>query len=193
MWVRRIMISLLLLIGLPLLGVGAGFRLLDAWRRSDDWEALGRPSVMPAEIVDADLSQVLVRGQDGSLYVCDQNGPTRDNACWEQVDQIAEGYGGVSHDTYRGSVEIPPAPGAVMQTLDVSWHAAERASYARYILLEDGSLWVWDHHADANWSLVLLAVGPICGQALAVVIVVLWWGVAGLRALWRRGQAKRES
>jgi hypothetical protein len=193
MWVRRIIISLLLLIGLPLLGVGAGFRLLDAWKRADKWEALGRPPVMPAEIVDADLSEVLVRGQDESLYVCDHTGRTRDKACWEPLDHTGEGYGDVSHDTYRGSVEIPPPPGVVKQTLDVSWHRAERASYARYVLLEDGSLWVWDHHADANWSLVLLAVGPICGLALAVVIVAMWWGAAGLRALWRRGQAKSEN
>ena len=193
MWKRRLFISLLLLIGLPLLGVRGGFAMLDAWKNADasSWRALGRPAEMPTAIVDANLDVVYVRGQDGSLFVCDHSGPTRDSACWQEVEQVGESDYGVEHaNTYRG--EIPAPPGTVQETLDVSWQAAERASHARYALLEDGSVWLWDVHADANWSLVLLACGPILGLVLAVVIVVLWWGAAGLRALWRRRQARAE-
>ncbi len=193
MWKRRLFISLLLLIGLPLLGVRGGFALLDAWNKADagSWRSLGRPAEMPTAIVDANMDVVYVRGRDGSLFVCDHTGPTRDNACWQEVEEVGErGYGVEHANTYRG--EIPAPPGTVKETLDVSQHFAERASHARYALLEDGSVWLWDVHADANWSLVLLACGPILGLVLAVVIVVLWWGAAGLRALWRRRQARAE-
>ncbi len=193
MWKRRLFFSLLLLIGLPLLGVRGGFALLDAWRDADagSWRALGRPAEMPTAIVDATMYVVYVRGQDGSLFVCDHRGQTRDNACWQEVEQVGERDYDVEHaNTYRG--EIPAPPGTVVETLDLSRHFAERASHARYALLEDGSVWLWDYHADANWSLVLLACGPVLGLGLGVVIVALWWGAAGLRALLRRRQERAE-
>jgi len=194
MWVRRFAISLLLLIGLPLLGIPAGFALLSAWNNLDarSWQALGRPAEVPTAIVDADLDEVYVRAQDGSLYVCDHTGPTRNNACWVEVDQVGERDDGVRpNSTYRE--EVPSPPGTIREFRHVSWYHAERARHSRYALLEDGSIWLWDRSADANWSLVLLACGPISGLALAIVIVLVWWGVAGLRALWRRLQARAES
>ena len=111
MWVRRFAISLLLLIGLPLLGIPAGFALLSAWNNLDarSWQALGRPAEVPTAIVDADLDEVYVRAQDGSLYVCDHTGPTRNNACWVEVDQVGERDDGVRpNSTYREEVPSPP-------------------------------------------------------------------------------------
>jgi hypothetical protein len=62
--------------------------------------------------------------------------------------------------------------------------SAERASHLRYALLEDGSVWLWSYHADANTNLlVLLMVGPFCGLVLAIFIVLTIWLVAGVRAL----------
>jgi hypothetical protein len=56
--------------------------------------------------------------------------------------------------------------------------------------LEDGSVWVWEYTADANTSLALLFGGPICGLALAVVLVLGLWLAVGVRALVRRRKAK---
>ena len=193
MSVRRVVITVLLLIGLPLLGVGAGFALLDAWKDADAgrWQSLGTPPEMPTAIVDADIDAVYVRGQGGSLFECDRTGPTRENACWKEIDQPPERDSFVEHrNTYRG--EIPPPPGQVKESLDVSWQSAERSRHARYALLEDGSIWHWDYHGDANFSLVLLAAGPICGLALAIVIVLVMWLGAGLRALLRRREVKAD-
>lgn len=143
-------------------------------------------------IVDADLDTVCVRGQDGSLFECDHTGPTRDNTCWKEVDQPREKDPYVEHrNTYQG--DIPSPPGPVKDALDVSRQFAERASHARYALLEDGSVWLWDYHADANTSLLLLAGPPIIGLALAIGIVLVIWLVAGLRALMRGLKAKGES
>jgi hypothetical protein len=194
-WVGRIIISVVLLIVLPVLGIPAGFVFLEGWKNLDAgrWQSLGSPAEMPLAIVGGDPGAVYVRGQDGSLFECDHTGPTRDNACWKEVDQQRERGGGVNlGDRYRG--EIPPPPGPVKEVLDVSLMMfVERASYLRYALLEDGSVWLWDYHADANWSLALLMLGPICGLAVAIVIVLVSWVAVGLRALLRWLKARRES
>jgi len=194
MHLRRIVISLLLLIGLPLLGIPAGSALLSAWNRAEtrSWEALGRPAQVPIAIEDADLDEVWVRAEDESLYVCNRTGPTRDNACWREADQVGEVDPGAHHNESYGR-EVPPPPGTVVEFVHVSWYHAEREEHVRYALLEDGSVWLWDYYPDANWSLVLLACGPILGLALALVIVSLWWGMAGLRGLWRRLQPRAEA
>lgn len=190
-WVWAIVISVLLLIGLPLLGFRAGFDFPERWKNLARWQSLGSPAEMPLAIVGGDLDVVYLRGQDGSLFECDRTGPTRDNACWKQVDQQRKRGGGENlGDRFGG--EIPPPPGPVKEVLDVSWMFAERATYLRYALLQDGSVWVWEYQADANWNLMLIVCGPVGGLALAIVIVLAIWLTLGLRALLRRRRAKRE-
>jgi hypothetical protein len=189
-WAWRILITVVLLVGLPLLGVPVGFRLLHAWKgwETRSWQELGQPAQVPVAIMDADLEVVYVRGEKGALYACNHTEPTRDNACWEQIGQLPQTDSGVDHrNTYRD--EIPPPPGEVQDVLDVSWDYAERHTQLRYVLLADGTVWLWDYHADANWSIALLMLGPVCGLALAIVIVVVMWLGAGLRALIRRLRA----
>ena len=193
MWVWclwAIAISGLLLIGLPILGGHVGLDLFSARRNAGvgRWRSLGAPPERPTAIVDADLDRVYVRGQDGSLYECDRNGPTQDDACWVQVEQPRERDSSVEHgNSYRG--KLPSSPGPVTEALDVSRHFAERAWYARYVLLEDGSVWVWAYNADANTSLLLLFTGPICGLALAIVLVLLIWLALGVWGLLRGRKA----
>jgi hypothetical protein len=191
LWVWSILVSVLLLIGLPLLGLNASLRHLGSrWDKgAGRWRSLGAPPERPMEIVDADLDRVYVRGQDGALFECDRTGPTRDDACWKEVEQPRERESWVEHgDAYQGKRPAPPGP--VKEALDVSWQFAERASYARYVLLEDASVWVWVYHADANASLLLLFGGPVCGLALALAIVLAIWLVVGVRALLRRRRAR---
>ena len=190
-WFWRLIITIALLIGLPFLGLGGGLALMRGCQRADaeQWEPLGVPPEMPTEIVDAGLDIVYVRGRGGSLFACDHTGATRENACWSEVEEPSTKDLDVEYGkTYSG--DIPPSPGPVVQSLDVSRHHAERAWYRRYVLLEDGSVWLWDYNADANWNLMLLMGGPTCGLALAIVIILLVWLAAGLRALLRRHKAK---
>jgi hypothetical protein len=77
-----------------------------------------------------------------------------------------------------------------VEALDVSREWAERAWYRRYVLLDDGSVWVWYYDADANTSLLALSVGPTCGLTLAVVIVLAIWLAFGVWALVRRRKAR---
>lgn len=191
-WVWAILISILLLIGLPILGFVAGLGSVGPRedRAVGRWRSLGSPPKTPTAFVVADHLYVYVRGQDGSLLECDRTGPTVDNACWRKAEQPRESGAYVEHGVaYEG--KRPPPPGRVKQALDVVIRRyAEQVTYARYVLLEDGSVWVWEYTADANTSLALLFGGPICGLALAVVLVLGLWLVVGVRALVRRRKAK---
>jgi hypothetical protein len=191
-WVSAILISILLLIGLPILGFNASLRSLGTRkdRAVGHWRSLGSPPEPPTVFVVADHLYVYVRGQDGSLLECDRTGPTADNACWRKVEQPRESGAYVEHGiAYEG--KRPPPPGPVKQALDLEIRRyAEQVTYARYVLLEDGSVWVWQYTADANTSLLLLFSAPICGLALAVALVLGLWLVVGVAALVRGRKAK---
>ena len=186
-WFWRLITSIVLLVGLPFLGLDGGFALLRSCQRADAaaWESLGQPPEVPVEIVDAGLSKVYVRARDGSLFECNHSQAPHDDRCWTEVNVVGKLDPGLDQrNTYAG--EIPPAPGRVVQSIDLSWHRGERSRHRRYALLEDGSVWLWDYNADANTGLLTLMAGPVCGLGLAVVIVLLIWLVAGARALLRR-------
>ena len=51
------------------------------------------------------------------------------------------------------------------------------------VLLEDGTVMYWDYHVDAYTNLMLFVLGPICGEALAVIVVVVMWLFIGIRAI----------
>jgi hypothetical protein len=192
-WVGAILMSILLLIGLPILALDASARFLGTRkdRAVGHWQSLGSPPETPTEFVVADHEYAYVRGQDGSLLECDLTGPTADNACWRKVQQPQESGAYVQHGVaYEG--KRPPPPGPVKQALDVEIRQyAESVTYARFVLLEDGSVWVWKYSVDANTNLLLLFSAPICGLALAVVLVLGLWLVVGLGALLRARKAKR--
>jgi hypothetical protein len=185
--------SILLLIGLPILAFDASLRSLGTRkdRAVGHWRSLGSPPETPTEFLVADHLYVYMRGQDGSLLECDLTGPTADNACWRRAEQPRESDVYVQHGAaYEG--KRPPPPGPVTQALDVEIRRyAESVTYARFVLLEDGSVWVWNYSADANTNLLLLFSAPICGLALAVVLVLGLWLVVGLGALLKARKAKR--
>ena len=189
-WFWRLIVSVALLFGLPLLGLNGGFALLRSCQRADaaEWESLGQPPEPPVEIVDAGLSKVYVRVDGGSLFECDHIRAPYDDRCWNEVIEVGALDPGLEYrNTFAG--EIPAPPGPVVQSLDLSWHRAERAKHRRYALLEDGSVWLWDYNADANTGLLTLMGGPVCGLGLAIVVVILIWLAAGVRALLRRGRS----
>ena len=195
LWVWAAVISVILLFGLPTLGFCVGFVSIasEGNRAVGHWQALGAPPEPPVGFVDADLGFVCVRGLDGSLFECTHwTGVTADNACWKAVDQPQKRGGYVEHGkVYGGKMPLPPGP--VVQTLDLIGHEhRESTTYARYVLLEDGSVWFWEHYTGSGKVLGTLFGGPIFGLALAVVLIVGIWLVVGVRALVRHGKRIKE-
>jgi hypothetical protein len=193
-WVWALLVSLLLLAGLPILGLVIGFNYLG--NRPDRavgyWRSLGTPPEAPTTLVDANDRYVYLRGEDGSLLECDHRGATADNACWKRVDEMQGDGAHVDRDDAYRDKRAPP-PGPVVESLDLAVRPyAEQVVYMQFALLEDGSVWVWRYTGDANTSLGILFGAPLCGLALAVVLVVVIWLVVGVRALVRRRKRKQE-
>ena len=192
LWVWALAASLLLLIGLPVLGSLSSLRYVGNRREraAGYWQSLGSPPETPVALMDAGDEIVFVRGRDGSLFECEHSGPTDDDACWRAVDAVLESDDRVELGVAYEGKRKPP-PGLVVSSLDlVIRRYPEMNVYAQYVLLEDGSVWVWEHTVDANWSLGTIFLGPVCGLALAVILVLGIWLVVGARALVRRRRAK---
>jgi hypothetical protein len=186
-------VSILLLGGLPLLGIDLASGWLVRWNRGDyvSWQSLGSPPIKATSIAYVDLDVVCVRGADGSLAACEPVVSTRKEGCWRPIDALPDRDERIDHrDTFRG--QIPPAPGTVVDSLDLSFDWAERATHARYVLLDDGTVWQWRHNADANTALGIVALGTVCGLALAIAILAVLWLVVGLRALLERRRAPKD-
>jgi hypothetical protein len=194
LWVWALLLSVLLLTGLPVLGFNVSLRRLGnrEERAVGHWRSLGMPPERPTAFVDADDRYVYLRGEGGSLLGCDCNGPTADNACWKRVEKTQESGAYVDRDvSYEGKRASPPGP--VVESLDLTiYRHAETTVYVQYAVLEDGSVAVWQYTADANWNLGTLFLGPICGLASAIALVLGIWLALGVGALLRQRKRKRE-
>ena len=188
-WLLATAITFLLLVGLPILGFGIG--LISLIIRENvavgRWQPLGSPPEPPVEFVDAGLYRVYVRGQDGSLFECaHMDEPIKQDECWKSVEQPESPGYRVQYGYDYGS-KTPSPPGPVVETFGLKGYPyRENSTYARYILLEDGSVWVWKHHSSPMPLILAVMGGLFFGLALAVVLIVTMWLVVGVRALVRR-------
>jgi hypothetical protein len=192
-WMWVLAVSLLLLVGLPILGLVVSWQRLGTRddRAVGHWSTLGSPAKMPVAFEDAGLDLVYVRGQDGSLFECDHTVDLEAGTCWRKVKQAREIEHAVSLGmTYHGTKPAPPGP--VVESLDLVGHRyRESSTYVSFALLEDGTIWVWKHYANPVSSFLFpLLSGPVCGLALALVLLAVIWIVVGVRALVRRRQAR---
>jgi hypothetical protein len=192
-WVWALLVSLLLLVGLPILGLVVSWQRLGTRdeRPVGHWSTLGAPPEIPVAFEDAGLDLVYVRGQNGSLFECDHTVDLEAGTCWKKVEQIREIEHAVSLGfTYQGTK--PAHPGQVVESLDLVGHRfRENSTYVSFALLEDGTVWVWKHYTNPVSSFLFpLLSGPVCGLALAIVLLAFIWIVVGVRALVKRGKEK---
>jgi hypothetical protein len=78
--------------------------------------------------------------------------------------------------------QAPDPPGTVVGRLQVSVWYAEDAFEARYVLLDDGTVWRWEYDRGAYLTFTLLAAGPVAGALLACVSTTVVW----VRHSWKK-------
>jgi hypothetical protein len=163
-----------ILICSPCLGLGGGLAYLNAesagrWAR---WRSLASPPEMAVGFVTADPSVVYVTTATGLVYACNHGGDPAGRSCW----QAAEAPYTINSETdFERSVfsgAVPPPPGEVTDVVYTSLIYADAAYEARYALLADGSVWVWEYGGGAYGPLVVLLAGPVLGLALGVAAIV---------------------
>jgi len=164
----------LLLICSPCLGLGGGVAFLAGQSdgRFARWRSLAAPPETAESFVAADPFQVYVSTQSGQVYVCGHNQAPADGQCWRPAEAP---YAVAAETDYEHSVfagEAPPPPGDTTDAVYVALFRADAANEARYVLLTDGTVWVWEYATDANQSLLILLAGPVLGLALAGVVIL---------------------
>jgi len=167
-------IVFLVLICSPCLGLAGGAAYLQAERqgRLARWRPLAAPPEPAVAFVTADPNQVYVSTVSGQVYRCRHNSDPVDRQCWLLAE---EPYTIASESDFEHSVftgQVPPPPGDLTDVVYVSIFYADAAFEARYALLADGTVWVWEYAASSNMSLLVLLAGPVVGLVLGVIVVL---------------------
>jgi hypothetical protein len=176
---------LVLLPCLGLMGAGAYIRARRAGAFSR-WRSLGQPPGTGVDIVTGDADVVYVRTATGLVYRCDHGETRAAEDCWDYAQEplTVHSKARLGTSVYQG--ELEPPPGTVVDTLHVTIWYAEDAFETRYVLLEEGTVWMWQYDVGAYWTLSILLIGPAVGAAIGIVAVIVLWARAGLRSRRRR-------
>ena len=176
----------LLLVCSPCLGLAGGAAYLNVQGdgRFARWRSLAAPPEPAVSFVAADPFQVYVNTTSGQVYRCAHGQQPAGRQCWLLAD---EPYAITAETDFEHSVfggAVPPPPGDTTDTVYVSLFQEDAAYEARYALLTDGTIWVWEYATDSNQSLIVLLAGPVLGLALGGVVVL---ALLSLSAARRRG------
>ena len=171
LWLTTVM----LLILMPFLGF-RGSLLYQSSNARGRWQRLEPMPTRGVAIVTGTLSEVYVRTAKGSIYGCrhrrDTNGP---ESCWFEVQEPLDLNRDALLDPRAGQREVKPPAGTVVDTLEVAVWYYEGVSRTHYVLMQDGTVFKWEHsvHAmvDAIRPMGWAAVGLVLG---IVAVVVLW-------------------
>ena len=165
----------LILICSPCLGLGGALAYQSSSLAAsfNRWRALGAPPAPADGFVAADPTVVYVATAGEQVYACRPTRAAADGACWQPatapfaIDEDAD----FEHSVYSG--EVPPPPGETLDVVFVSIFYADAAFEARYALLADGTVWVWEYDTSSNMALLVLLAGPVVGLALGVIVIVI--------------------
>jgi ABC-type antimicrobial peptide transport system permease subunit len=153
-------------------GVGAVLGLLFGFLAIkgtfEGWNSLGAPPGKAVGILAGDLRDVYVETENGRLYSCRQFS----NECWVETgrpQELPESSYPCEHPSFR--IGFPP--GQVVDSLEIQYCGVDLFTEANYVLLDDGSVWVWRHGGGSSGSFVLLSGSLILGLLLGLLSGVL--------------------
>ncbi len=163
------LLTILLALTLPLIGIALGVQAGRAWNTGSlaRWERLPDPPASPVQIAGGATSVVLVKAADGQVYACTPVG----GECWVQanvpvdlvpIDPACARY------PVRYLMSAPP--GNPIDTLQTQWCHFEAGEQTGYAILDDGSVWMWQHR-DANFLNLARTAVTAAGGCLAGLLI----------------------
>jgi hypothetical protein len=175
---NRLGFVIFLAVLLPAIGLAAGILIGRAWNSGAfaRWQRLPDPPASPVQIVGGSARDVYIQASDGQVYSCNPS----DGPCWAQDEKPATSPAQSGDcEQYPLHYSVSPAPGKVVDSLQIQWCHFEAGEETNYVVLEDGSVWRWQHW-DANFlnltrSFVSLAGGCLAGLLLSVALVLAVW------------------
>ena len=164
----------LVLICSPCLGLAGGlaYQSNQGLGRFTRWRSLAAPPETAVAFVTADPTRVYLTTVSDQVYVCEISQASPGQACWQPAEApyAIDNETDFEHSVFSG--DVPPPPGETTDQVYVSIFYGDAAFEARYALLTDGTVWVWEYGANSNQALLVLLAGPVVGLALGLVLVL---------------------
>jgi hypothetical protein len=177
------LLTILLALALPILGIALGVQLGAAWNTGSlaRWERLPDLPASPIQIVGGTTSLVYVKTADGQVYTCTPAG----GECWTRADaplDLDPIDAACAEYPLRYAMSAPP--GNIIDSLQTQWCHFEAGEQTGYAILDDGTVWMWQHR-DANYlNLARIAVtatgGCLAGLLTGTLILFSVWLVSRL-------------
>jgi len=178
------LLTILLALTLPLIGIALGVQLGAAWNTGSlaRWERLPDPPARPVQIAGGTISIVLVKAADSQVYACTPVG----GECWVQANEPVD-LTTVDADCAKYPVRyaMSAPPGNTIDTLQTQWCHFEAGEQTGYAILQDGTVWMWQHR-DANFlnlarSVLTAAGGCLAGLLICTLILFSAWLISRSR------------
>jgi hypothetical protein len=181
------LVILVILLCSPCLGLGGGLAYVNALGqgRFARWRSLAAPPAGAVALVTADPNRVYVETGSGAIFGCAHNGRAAGLGCWTAAEPPFAIDSQADFERAVFSGDVPPPPGDPVDQLPVSLIYADAAWEARYAVLADGTVWVWEYSAGGYDSLVALLLGPVVGLGAGLLVI----GLLVLLGRARRGPA----
>lgn len=172
------LLTILLALTLPLIGIALGIQAGKAWNTGSlaRWERLPDPPARPVQIAGGATSQVFIKAADGQVYACTPVG----GECWVQANEPVDlAPIDAACAEYPIHYAMSASPGNAIDTLETQWCHFEAGEQTGYAILDDGSVWMWQHR-DANFlnlarTAVAAAGGCLAGLIISALILFSAW------------------
>ncbi len=185
------LLLVLLLLGLPLLGLAVGFQVADAAVSGalTRWQRLPDPPAPAAEILTGgsglsnDSWWVYVRSAAGDIYSCSAD---EADGCWVPVPASSE-LPPVPPCEHPSNYTVPAPPGRVIDTLETEACNFEAGYQVNFAVQDNGTVWRWEHFSSGLSGVFGWLVGGLCGALIGLLVA----GTLAAVVLLRRRQAAR--
>lgn len=125
---------------------------------------------------------VYVRSAAGAIYYCP---PYTSGDCWVRAAEPLD-LPAPEPCEIPGNFAVPPPPGRVLDSLEDQACNGEAAYQVNFAVLNDGSVWRWQHFTSGLFALAQWLLGSLCGALLGLLAAGAITGVV----LWRRRQTR---
>ncbi len=176
------------------IGTGAGFMVGRAWNSGAfvRWRRLPDPPMRPVQIVGGSTTTVFIATTDGQGYYCSLS----DGKCWVKYDEpVSTSPNNEDCERYPVHYSVSAPPGKVIDSLQTQWCHFEAGAEVDYAILEDGSIWMWNHF-DANFLNLARAfgsagVGCSLGLLAGIAVSIFYWRKGRVRQVDEQIQGKQ--
>lgn len=176
--------SITLIILIPIIGALVGglvgmSRGVNSIQPTEGWQSLGMPENKPIQLLGLCEKSICVETQDGRRYRYNSNtcSSTVTKACWSEIASteieliIPQIYNPCLYE-----IRIPSPPLEMIQILGAKICGSGGDWYGYYALLEDGSVWKWEHSISdlaPLAALELIIQGSVIGLVVGILILMV--------------------